>query len=1059
MRQSVLALLLLSSTVVTAQERVSVFIELASPPAIESYLRAAAGKSTAGSLRAAVTAAQNEIAVVDAEQQSVVARVDAIPSSTVLFTMQRLMNGIAIDVDASQLDAIRALPGVKSVQPLPIVQRANTSSVPLIGSPEVWRAVAPNGATGKNVKVGLIDTGLDYIHRDFGGDGNYTGKTFTGATFPTSDKVAGGTDLAGDDYDPSSSDVAKRTPKPDGDPMDCAGHGSHVGGTIAGFGVTKAGATYTGRYDIPFDPTLFSIGPGVAPEAKIYPIRVFGCSGSTGLVLPALEWALDPNKDGDFSDHMDVVNMSLGSDFGSNGGSMGTAADNLARAGCVVVASAGNAGDTYYIAGSPASANHALSVAASVDALEPADALQITAPSSIAKAYTAHHSVNFNFIAAAPVTGIVARPTSQLTGCATFPASDGTIISGKIALLDWSDNECGSKTRVDNAAGAGAIGVILRHTKNDLDIAIAGDTNIPSTLVPKDTGDLLLANLGGGGPASSPAITAAFNADELGALPVVTTANSDLLSSFSSRGPRFDDNGLKPEITAPGQSIWSVRVRSGFRGVSMSGTSMAAPHVTGAIALLKQLHPTWSADDLKALVMSTASHDLFTGPGHTGSRYAVSRVGAGRIDVASAARAREAFLSTAQSNLGIDGVSFGAPDVVGTYTATATARALNRGSGTITTYRASYDAAVTQPGVTITVPDTVTIPANGSVDFPIRLDANAALLRHHRDPSLEAAQTNATRSWLGEASGWVTLTADGKETLRLPVFAAPRPASAMSAASQTFTDVAGTFTMKLNGTTLATGSGAEDENAVVAAFELSNIGTRQATLSPFFNIKYTGMASNFAAQKAAGKGVADSTIYFAVATFGPWTTPAQAPVRIDIDTNGDGVDDFRLTTSDLATFTSTQNSPSDVFIATLCTSAGTNCKAAPRNGIDASVADMVPFNTNVMVLPVAAANLGLTSTKTAFTYRVRTGISSGIDTMPRQSYDVAKPGMSFSATNNAPFGFVDSAANTISVAYDKAAFTAAKSRGILLLHLHNENGKHEEIVTAAQPPRHRAAGH
>src|ERR1051326_7049221 len=736
MRQSVLALLLLSSTVAVAQERVSVVIELASPPAIESYLGATvAAKSSGASLRAAVTAAQNEIAVVDAEQQSVVARVDAVPSAVVLFTMQRIINGIAVDVDAAQLDAIRAIPGVKSVQPLPIVQRANTSSVPLIGGPDVWRAVAPNGATGKNVKVGLIDTGLDYIHRDFGGDGNYTGKTFTGATFPTSDKVPGGTDLAGDDYDPGSSDVTKRTPKPDGDPMDCAGHGSRVGGTIAGFGVTKAGATYTGGYTGPFDPSLFSIGPGVAPEAKIYPIRVFGCSGSTGLVLAGMEWALDPNKDGDFSDHMDVINMSLGSDFGSGGGLLRGAAatppprgrrvlgpaDNLARAGCVVVASAGNAGDTYYIAASPASANHALSVASSVDALEPADALQITAPSSIAKAYTAHHSVNFDFINKPPVSGTVARPTTQLTGCAAFAASDATIISGKIALLDWSDNDCGSKRRVDNANSAGAIGVILRHTKNDLDIAIAGAASIPSTLVPKDTGDLLIANLGSGGPAASPAITATFNADELGALPIITPDNNDTLSTFSSRGPRFDDNGLKPEITAPGQSIWSVRARSGFRGISMSGASMAAPHVTGAIALLKQLHPTWSADELKALVMSTASHDLFTGAAHTGSRYAVSRVGAGRIDVASAARAREAFLSTAQSNLGIMGISFGAPDVVGTYTATEVRPGLNKGSGTITTYRASYDAAVTQPGVTITVPDTVTIPANGSVDIPVRL--------------------------------------------------------------------------------------------------------------------------------------------------------------------------------------------------------------------------------------------------------------------------------------------------------------------------------------------------
>ncbi|HEV2718678.1 MAG TPA: S8 family serine peptidase, partial [Thermoanaerobaculia bacterium] len=607
MRQLIAPFLVLASASVFAQGRISVVIELQSAPAVESYLAAISAKSGAGALRAAVTAARNQLAVVEAEQQSVVARVNAIPDSVVLFRLQRLFNGIAVDVDAAQLDAIRSMPGVKSVQPLPIAQRANTSSVPLIGGPDVWRALAPNGATGKNVKVGVLDTGLDYIHKDFGGNGDYSGKTFTGATFPTSDKVPGGTDLAGDAYDAGASDAATRTPHPDGDPMDCEGHGSHVAGTIAGLGVKKDGTTYTGAYNVAFDPSAFSIGPGVAPEAKLYPVRIFGCSGSTGLIAPGLEWALDPNKDGDFSDHMDVVNMSLGSSFGGKSNVNTAAADNLAKVGCVVVASAGNDGDVNYIVSQPSTGDHVISVAASVDALEPGDGMQITAPAAIATSYLAHHSVNFDWFNKAAVTGTVARPATQLSGCSAFPVSDTNLIKGKIALLDWTDNDCGSATRVGNANTAGAIGVILRHTKDDLDINIAGAASIPSTLVQKTTGDLILANLG------SSTVTAAFNADEIGAMPVLTAANVDLLSSFSSRGPRLDDNAIKPEIAAPGQSIWSVRAKSGFRGTSMSGTSMSAPHVTGAMALLKQLHPDWSADELRALAMSTASHDLFTG--------------------------------------------------------------------------------------------------------------------------------------------------------------------------------------------------------------------------------------------------------------------------------------------------------------------------------------------------------------------------------------------------------------------------------------------------------------
>jgi len=1050
MRPLTSAFLLFVSTALFGQERISVVIELQSPPAVESYLAALSAKSTASGLRAAVTAARNQLAVVEAEQQSVVARVNAIPSSVVLFRLQRLFNGIAVDVDASQLEAIRRLPGVKSVQPLPIAQRANTSSVPLIGGPDVWRALAPNGATGKNVKVGVVDTGLDYIHKDFGGNGDYTGKTFTGSTFPTTDKVPGGTDLAGDAYDAGSSDAATRTPHPDGDPMDCEGHGSHVAGTIGGLGVKKDGTTYGGPYNVVFDPSIFSIGPGVAPEAKLFPIRIFGCTGSTGLIAPALEWALDPNKDGDFADHMDVVNMSLGSSFGSKSNVNTIAADNLAKVGCVVVASAGNDGDVYYVVSQPSTGDHVISVAASVDALEPADGMQITAPAAIASTYTAHHSVNFDWFNKPPVSGTVARPATVLSGCSAFPASDKTLITGKIALLDWTDNDCGSATRVGNANTAGAIGVILRHTRDDLDIAIAGATTIPSTLVQKSTGDLILARLG------SSTVTAAFNADEIGAMPILTAANVDLLSSFSSRGPRLEDNALKPEITAPGQSIWSVRAKSGFRGTSMSGTSMAAPHVTGSMALLKQLHPDWSADELRALAMSTASHDLFTGTSRSGNRYGVGRVGAGRIDVASASRTNT-ILTVSGEAPGVIGASFGAPDVSSTFSATKSVVILNKGSGTVTTYRVTYDPAVSQPGVTFTVPDSVTVPANGSATFTLRMDANAAQMRHHRDASLTATQLNTTRSWISEASGWVTLTASGQETLRLPVFAAPRVASAMSTTNTTFPDATGTFQMALKGTSLNTGNGTDDENAAVAAFELSNVGTRNPTLAGQLNIEYTGIGSNFATTKS----VPNSTIYFAIATFGPWTSPVQTPLRIDIDTNGDGVDDFRVTTTDLGTFQAT--SFTDVFVTQLCTVAGTNCKAIARDVADPAVADMVLFNTNVMVLPVSAADLGLSATKSSISYRVRIGssVTTPIDAVPRQTYDVAKPGMSFSAARTAAFGFADNPQNTIAVAYDKTAFTAAKSRGILLLHFHNENGKHEEVLTPSgvPPPRHRASTH
>src|SRR6185503_21387620 len=92
-----------------------------------------------------------------------------------------------------------------------------------------------------------------------------------------------------------------------------------------------------------------SIGPGVAPKAMLYALKVFGCSGSTGLTTQAINWAVDPNGDGDPSDHLDVINMSLGSNFGTSTDPSAQASTNASLAGVIVVAASGNAGDTHYI--------------------------------------------------------------------------------------------------------------------------------------------------------------------------------------------------------------------------------------------------------------------------------------------------------------------------------------------------------------------------------------------------------------------------------------------------------------------------------------------------------------------------------------------------------------------------------------------------------------------------------------------------------------------------------------------------------------------------------------
>ena len=132
-----------------------------------------------------------------------------------------------------------------------------------------------------------------------------------------------GYDFAGANYNAGGTEE-QRIPQPDNNPMDYQGHGTHVAGSAAGNGVEG------------------KVGPGVAKDAEIWALKVFGDNGgSTSLTVEAIEFALDPNGDGSVDDRADVINMSLGSDFGSPDDPSSVAADNAASMGVVVVVAAG----------------------------------------------------------------------------------------------------------------------------------------------------------------------------------------------------------------------------------------------------------------------------------------------------------------------------------------------------------------------------------------------------------------------------------------------------------------------------------------------------------------------------------------------------------------------------------------------------------------------------------------------------------------------------------------------------------------------------------------------
>ena len=247
----------------------------------------------------------------------------------------------------------------------------NTNGIPLIGAPSVWQNL---GLHGENIKIAVIDTGIDYTHANFGGPGTVAAYNAAhrariprrrirrcSAPRPRASRAAS--------ISSATATTPIRTPPtyqpiphPDPNPLDCpyerpVGHGSHVAGTAAGSGVLANGATYTGPYNATtVSGNSWTVGPGVAPKADIYSVRVFGCDGSTDVTVDAIEWAVDND--------MDVINMSLGSSFGTNDDPSAVATTNAAKAGVVVVTSAGNSGASPYIIGSPGTADGAIATAA-----------------------------------------------------------------------------------------------------------------------------------------------------------------------------------------------------------------------------------------------------------------------------------------------------------------------------------------------------------------------------------------------------------------------------------------------------------------------------------------------------------------------------------------------------------------------------------------------------------------------------------------------------------------------------------------------------------------------
>jgi len=563
--------------------------------------------------------------------------------------------------------------------------------------------------------------------------------------------------------------------------MDCTiaqggGHGTHVAGTIAGYGI-KNGHTYGSvageYYKSTTDVSTFTLAPGMAPLASLIAVRVFGCDGATELAADGIEKAVALGAN--------VINLSLGSPYGIKGGAEQAAINAAEKAGVTVVIAAGNEGDQPFLVGSPSTEDGAISVAALDDrATYPGMTIsyQLGGVTTYIGGGTGVGFLNTNVygIGDPIVKDIVSlKQTADATlyslGCpatgdegATYTPdwnSTGEDLTNKIVIIRRGN--CTFKEKVDAVMARGAVGVIILQRA---DIISGGDTTsyppfqgpgIPTASIPVlmangDTETALLAALTGDLVEGNSVTLRARAAG-------VSNPHYHTVADFSSSGPRWGDLALKPEIAAPGVDIVSAASGSGNGVAWFSGTSMATPVVAGVAALVKQANPKWTPALIKSALINTAKS--------VGSNVLLRSVGAGRVNALNAVKAKVTIDAGPNATMSF-GMVYG--DAAATLTKSQTFIVKNNGTTT-----ASYKfAAAAAAGFTI--PSGVTVKIyNGSAlvksTTAIILGAGKSKTLTVKLVATAAAQRNFSTSGESSLNAIITATSSGKPSLRLPVIA------------------------------------------------------------------------------------------------------------------------------------------------------------------------------------------------------------------------------------------------------------------------------------------------
>ena len=605
---------------VTDSNPVQVIVEFKQDPAKVTVLKAKAEKQ-----RSAVSMSKAAKQVDASHQEFKQAigkwkRVQSSASTDVEITQEYrdAFNGVAMTLPGNQVEDLLDTGVVKRIWKNEEVQLTfpetnggkmkpkMIDSIPQIGVDKLHK----EGITGAGIKVGVIDTGIDYHHPDLvNAYAGYQQKEGEDPSEVNPDSVKGW-DFVDDDADPMEMTYEEwlESGQPEFAPNGSSyytSHGTHVSGTIAG------------QKENDMDGAV----KGVAPDVDLYSYRVLGAygSGETAWVLAGIDKAV--------KDEMDVINLSLGINTNDPLSPTSVAVNNAMLAGVVTTVAAGNTGPGEKTVGSPGAAALPITVGAS-DVSQNIPTFTATAGELVlddVELLAKHFTDNLADYQDQSLAVVDAGLGSE----ADFANVN---VEGKIALIERGELTFDEK--ISNAKAAGAAATIVYNNEEGQIPHYVGENvaYIPSFRLSQADGEALQEAVAAG---------AEFTFGELGNI----QTQGDHLADFSSRGPVEGTYDIKPDVVAPGVAIYSTvpafindpeNESYDVAYARMQGTSMATPHVAGAIALILQENPDFTPFDVKAALMNTSVA--------LQEDYSVYEVGAGRINAYRAVHADTALI-------------------------------------------------------------------------------------------------------------------------------------------------------------------------------------------------------------------------------------------------------------------------------------------------------------------------------------------------------------------------------------------------------------------------------